>query len=158
MVVVNRTHRIFAKHLLDTLTAAGSLLETATLKAMLLDDTTTVDAEWDTKGHTNGIGDFGTLGEHGGATRVTPTGLASALLGSTQAALDLVDVLFPSVTATANAPAHVLFYAEEAGAAADPALTNRWPVALAAVSFTPDGTDYTGVVPLGGLFAAETNP
>ena len=62
------------------------------------------------------------------------------------------------LSATANAPAHVLFYAEEAGAAADPALTNRWPVALAAVSFTSDGTDYTGVVPLGGLFAAETNP
>lgn len=154
-ISINRVHAGFLRQLLDMLTSGGSVLEGCTLGATILDATTSVDDEWDSKGITTGLGDFTTLGEHGGTTRVALSSVAT-LISVTQAFLDFANPTFSAVTATANAPEHVLIYAKESGAGAFPA--NHWPVALVDCSFTPDGTNVTPNVPVNGLFSLEANP
>ena len=158
MTSVNRTHKNFAKQLLDILTLGGSAIVGGTVKATILDDTTTVDTEWDLQGYTTGLNDFTTLGElsDASAKRQTLGSLATSLSGTT-ARWDFGDPTWPALGSTSpNAAEHILIYVEESGAGTFPA--DCWPVALCDASFLRDGTDFTAVVPTNGLIVMETSP
>ena len=152
MTSLNRTHPNFWAHLFSVMDGAG-LFEGCTFKAMILDDTTTADTEWDSQ---TTVADFSTLGELSSGSRIAITGLTYPIPGaSTQAFLNFTAPVWSALAAGTNPPQHVLFYVELAGWASD---VDSIPVALVDAVFTPDGTDFTCTIPINGLLGSESAP
>jgi len=130
------------------------------LQAMLLTSDTTADTEWTTKAS---LDLFTTMDEYvtSGPThfRETLTNITPAYSG-TRATFNFDDIVWTSLAASLSGrlPTHLLIYLKLSGAAIDPSLEDRIPVALLDAAFTPDGTTFTAIVPLFGLFGVETAP
>ena len=134
----------------------------ATLMAMILGTSTVADgANWDTATTLTALGTLDEYITTGPAYhRITISGVSATVSGTTTFLDFSTDPVFPTLPSGTVTPQHVLFYMELAAASAnpDPSIVDRVPVALVDASFTPDGTDFTLVMPAGGLFFVETAP
>ncbi|MBM66119.1 MAG: hypothetical protein CMH55_07790 [Myxococcales bacterium] len=155
MVDVNRYSPQGIIALGSVLPAGAGDYEGGAVKMMLLNDTTTIDTEWDDPAKVE-IDDFTTKGEYAGSGYARQT-LANVTLTQvgTRVYLDFDDVVISTLGATGTLE-HALIYVEKTGAAAYPAFTDRIQLCLLSLSSQPDGTDYTIAPPVGGISLWET--
>ena len=149
MASVNRISPEGLKALVSVLVSGSGDFEDGTLKATILDTTTTADTDWDTSPNLSAIG---TLGELSTVGRVTVPSVSVDVSG-TQVQLKCGTITFPSLAAGTNTPEHVLIFVDKDGATTD---TDRVPLLLADATLEPDGTDYSIVIPGTGIFDIDT--
>lgn len=145
--------------LLERLTG-GTALASSTLMAAIVTSSSTVDddAEWDAAAT---LAAFTTFGEYADASYGRQAVSGAAIAVDTGGNSDEVYVTFdpttwPSLALGGNTMAYVVVYLEQSGAAADPALTSRIPVARFVASATPDGSDFTYTYLAGGALRIAT--
>lgn len=160
MTSINRISPHGLKALFETLTAGAGDLEGGAVQAMILGANTTLDAEWEScVDLTTGVSTLSEFTSGGGTThRVTCSGMTGSTLSAEFRFSISAPVwsALPVGDAGPGAPTHVLFYVKKSGAAADDSLADRVPLAICDAEFTPDGSDFTALQPVNGLFAIDT--
>jgi len=141
------------KALFDVLVAGVSPLTSGTLKAMILNASSSVVADWDAA---DTLDDITTPAEYVEASYSRLTVTCTVAIDADEMVLDFTDLLWASLAAGANSPEFIVLYVEKTGAAADPAFTDRVPILLLDAVFTPDGTNYTYVIPSQGIYRIPT--
>ncbi len=146
------------------ITGAGDLEGgTGRVKAMLLDDTSTLEANWEdidllsTSGYN--LEEYTTSGptyHRETLTSITLTAVADLLQFSAD------DIVWTALVGalSGNDIGHILIYMEQdpvSGSDATGGLDARVPICLLDLVFTPDGTDVTVSAPATGFFTVPTD-